>query len=226
MLATGDCAVPAVPWFAASAPAAVEQMHASRYRAPERLAPGGVLVVGAGPSGHQIADELARAGRRVVLAVGRHARIVRRYRGRDIWAWLDALGDLSRSLADELSSPCRRRPRPALPLDGRRGGRTLDLGVLAAAGVRITGRLEGFAGDARAARRPLEANIADADARLRPPARAHRRPHRLASRRGRVSAARAHRPAPPARRRRARSTSPAEGIATIVWATGHRRHFP
>src|SRR4051812_33633391 len=62
VLATGDGAVPAIPWFAPSAPAAVEQLHASRYRAPERLTPGGVLVVGAGPSGHQIAGELARAG--------------------------------------------------------------------------------------------------------------------------------------------------------------------
>src|SRR3954466_11847477 len=45
VLATGDCAVPAVPWFATSAPGRVEQLHAARYRAPDRLAPGGVLVV-------------------------------------------------------------------------------------------------------------------------------------------------------------------------------------
>src|SRR6478736_6551331 len=143
VVATGDCAVPVVPWFSTSAPAGVEQVHASRYRSPATLAPGGVLVVGAGPSGHQIADELARARRPVVLAVGRHARIVRRYRGRDIWAWLDALGELSRSF-DELPVHVRRRARPALPLDGREGGRTIDLGVLADAGVRLAGRLEGF----------------------------------------------------------------------------------
>ena len=108
ILATGDGAVPAIPWFASSAPAEITQLHGSRYRAPHELAPGGVLVVGSGPSGHQIADELARAGRRVVLAVGRHARVPRRYRGRDIWAWLDALGDLSRPRpADELASRAR-----------------------------------------------------------------------------------------------------------------------
>ena len=225
VLATGDGAVPAVPWFAASAPESVDQMPASRYRAPERLAPGGVLVVGSGPSGHQIADELARAGRRVVFAVGRHERIVRRYRGRDIWAWLDALGDLSRSRpADELSSRAR-NPRPALPLDGRRGGRTLDLGVLAAAGVRITGRLEGFAGTHALLGGALEANVADADARLRhllqriddrialrPDADAFPPPARIAPLRL---------PAPPRAIDLAR-----ERIATIVWATGHRRHFP
>jgi putative flavoprotein involved in K+ transport len=224
VIASGDCAVPAVPWFAGSAPARVEQLHASRYRAPASLAPGGVLVVGAGPSGHQIADELARGGRRVALAVGRHARIVRRYRGRDVWAWLDALGELSRSL-DDLPRHARSRPRPALPLDGREGGRTVDLGVLAEAGVRIVGRLEGFAGSHALLGSGLEASIADADARLR----------RLL---GRIddhidSRADAHAFAPREHVAPIKPPSPvrtidlvAEGISTIVWATGFRRHYP
>jgi putative flavoprotein involved in K+ transport len=224
VVATGDCAVPAVPWFATSAPARVEQLHASRYRAPELLAPGGVLVVGAGPSGHQIADELARARRRVVLAVGRHARIVRRYRGRDIWAWLDALGDLSRSL-DELSRQTRGRPRPALPLDGRQGGRTIDLGVLAEAGVRIAGRLEGFAGNHALFESGLEATIAEADDRL----------GRLLGRIDDHIDSRADAQAFPPSERIAPIQVPspvsridlaAEGISAIVWATGYRRHFP
>ena len=224
VVASGDCAVPAMPWFASSAPAPVEQLHASRYRAPASLAPGGVLVVGAGPSGHQIADELARAGRRVALAVGRHARIVRRYRGRDMWAWLDALGELSRSL-DDLPRHARSRPRPALPLDGREGGRTVDLGVLAEAGVRIVGRLEGFAGSHALLGSGLEASIADADARLR----------RLL---GRIddhidSRVDAHAFAPREHVAPIQAPSPvrtidlvAEGISTIVWATGFRRHYP
>jgi putative flavoprotein involved in K+ transport len=224
VVASGDCAAPAVPRFAGSAPAAVEQLHASRYRAPASLAPGGVLVVGGGPSGHQIADELARAGRRVVLAVGRHARIVRRYRGRDIWAWLDALGDLSRSL-DELSRRTQRRPRPALPLDGRQGGRTIDLGMLAAGGVRIAGRLEGFAGTDALFGSGLEASIADADERLR----------RLLARIDDHIDSRADAQTFPPREHIApiRVPSPArtidlvaEGVSTIVWATGYRRHVP
>ena len=48
----------------------VFQVHASRYRNPEQLPPGAVLVVGAGASGAQIAEELQRAGRRVYLSVG------------------------------------------------------------------------------------------------------------------------------------------------------------
>jgi putative flavoprotein involved in K+ transport len=222
VVASGDCAVPAVPWFATSAPGAVEQLHASEYRAPGHVAPGGVLVVGAGPSGHQIADELARAGRRVVLAVGRHARIVRRYRGRDIWGWLDALGDLSRSL-EELPRHARERPRPALPLDGREGGRTIDLGTLAAAGVQITGRVEGFAGGHALFAPGLEASIADADARL----------GRLLARIDAHIASRAGDDAFPPREPIAPVRIPAppraidlEGISTIVWATGYRRHVP
>jgi putative flavoprotein involved in K+ transport len=224
VVATGDCAVPAVPWFAASAPAPVEQLHASRYRAPASLAPGGVLVVGAGPSGHQIAHELALARRSVVLAVGRHARIVRRYRSRDIWAWLDALGDLSRP-PDELSRHPRRRRPPALPLDGRQGGRTIDLDVLAAAGVRIAGRLEGFAGTHALFGAGLDAAIADADERL----------GRLLARIDRHIDSRADAHAFPPREQIAPIQVPsptpaidlaAESISTIVWATGYHRHFP
>ena len=109
MLASGDCALPAVPSIAPAAPAEVHQLHASRYRSPDALPSGGVLVVGSGPSGHQIADELARAGRRVVLATGRHARIPRRYRGRDIWAWMRDLGDLDRTLQDLAYDPRTKR---------------------------------------------------------------------------------------------------------------------
>ena len=85
------------------------------YRNPAALADGGVLVVGAGQSGQQIAGELRRAGRNVILAVGRHARMMRRYRGRDIFAWLKDLGDLDRTLgevATTRSPPSGRRASP------------------------------------------------------------------------------------------------------------------
>ena len=69
----------------------VFQVHASRYRNPGQLPPGAVLVVGAGASGAQIAEELHRAGRRVYLSVGQHTRMPRRYRGRDLIWWFGAL---------------------------------------------------------------------------------------------------------------------------------------
>ena len=70
----------------------VFQVHASRYRNPGQLPAGAVLVVGSGASGAQIAEELLRAGRRVYLAVGRHTRLPRRYRGRDLIWWLREMG--------------------------------------------------------------------------------------------------------------------------------------
>ena len=51
-----------------------------------------MLVVGASASGIQIAEELARSGRPVTLAVGEHVRMPRTYRGRDILWWMDASG--------------------------------------------------------------------------------------------------------------------------------------
>jgi putative flavoprotein involved in K+ transport len=224
VLASGDCAVPVVPPFATAASADVEQLHSSRYRAPDRLAPGGVLVVGSGPSGHQIAHELARTGRDVVFAVGRHARIVRRYRGRDIWSWLRALGDLSRSLDEHRHDP-RTRVRPALPLDGRQGGRTIDLGVLAGAGVRIAGRLDGFAGAHALFGSALEANVTDADERL------HRLLRRIDEHIGARADPRAFPPAETIAPIRVPAAPlaidlAADGISTIIWATGYRRDYP
>ena len=202
VLATGECALPLVPGFAATAP--VPQLHVSEYRNPASLPDGGVLVVGSGSSGHQLAYELAVAGREVTLAVGRHSRIPRRYRGQDIWEWLRDLGDLDRP-----GEPPA-RPSPALPLDGRDGGRTLDLGVLAAAGVHVRGRLTGFTAFDDAG---LVLNMAAAEARM----------HRLLDRIDALAGGTGERPAP------IELPAPQDApFASVVWATGYRpdRQWP
>ena len=71
------------------------------YVNPSGVAPGGVLVVGASATGIQLAHELRQDGRRVVIAVGRHMRIPRTYRGRDIMWWLDRIGVLA-DMADSV----------------------------------------------------------------------------------------------------------------------------
>jgi putative flavoprotein involved in K+ transport len=109
VIASGYADEARVPAVAAAAPAGVRQLHSSAYRSAGQLPPGGVLVVGAGPSGQQIAAELRQAGREVVLAVGRHAPMRRRYRGRDVWSWLDDSGHLDQTLAD--LRPGRSPPR-------------------------------------------------------------------------------------------------------------------
>ena len=124
---------------AAGIPKDVVQVVPSRYRNPQALPPGGVLVVGASASGVQLADEIHASGRRVTLAVGRHTRLPRVYRGRDILWWLDAMGILDESTGEVFDLAVSRN-QPSLQLVGRRDRATLDLPVLEARGVRLVGR--------------------------------------------------------------------------------------
>jgi putative flavoprotein involved in K+ transport len=124
-------------------------LASNHYKNPAMLPPGGVLVVGASSSGTQIADELSRAGRDVVLAVGRHTRMPRRYRGMDAFWWLDRTGRLARTI-DSVPDAAGARREPSLQLVGRNDAegfaRDLDLGTLQEQGVRLTGRLLGVEG--------------------------------------------------------------------------------
>ena len=114
----------------------VFQVHASRYQNPGQLPPGAVLVVGSGASGAQIAEELLRAGRRVYLSVGRHRRMPRRYRGRDLIWWLSDMG-LDQTPAEQ------RGPSRSLPvITGAYGGHTIDFRRFAADGVTLLGRVQ------------------------------------------------------------------------------------
>ena len=136
-------------------------LHTSDYRNPDGLPPGAVLVVGAGPSGQQIARELAAAGRTVHLAVGGHKALPRRYRGRDTYWWMDRLGMLARSVDTLPGGRPPHRSRNAV-LAG--GTRDLDVPTLAAQGVVVHGRLlDVRAGVARFGD-DLDATLAAADA--------------------------------------------------------------
>jgi putative flavoprotein involved in K+ transport len=165
VVATGDADLPHLPALAGAVPAGIERLHASGYRTPGLLPPGGVLVVGAGPSGQQLALELRRSGREVVLAVGRHARLPRSYRGRDIFCWLAELGELDRGV-DELEEPSAARRTQSVPLSGRNGGEPLDLAVLQAAGIVLAGRLTGFSGSHALFADDLGDSVAVADRRM------------------------------------------------------------
>jgi len=139
VLAGGGQRRPIIPRLAEALPLSVHQIDASRYRAPGELGPGAVLVVGSGQSGTQIAEELAAAGRDVLLATSRVARVPRRYRGRDVHEWSVELGlyDLPTEQVTD-----RRQLREAHPmLSGARGGHTIALQQLARDGVRLLGRL-------------------------------------------------------------------------------------
>jgi putative flavoprotein involved in K+ transport len=216
VLATGDCDLPAIPGLAVGVPDGVVQLHASRYRSPAQLSPGGVLLVGAGPTGQQLALELRRAGHEVTIAVGRHTRALRRYRNRDIFAWLDAIGDLDRPVEEipDLDAALR---SPALTLTGSNGGEPLDLGVLHDAGVTATGRLEGWSGGDALFADDLHQSLAYADERLR----------RLLTRIDELVGAPSE-PLPPLELPPGptRVDLARAGIETVLWATGYRRSYP
>jgi putative flavoprotein involved in K+ transport len=59
---------PKIPAFAKELDPSIVQLHSSEYRNPAQLKPGRVLIIGAGNSGAEIAADLTRAGRPVVLA--------------------------------------------------------------------------------------------------------------------------------------------------------------
>jgi putative flavoprotein involved in K+ transport len=222
VVATGHSDQPAVPAFAAGLPDDVVQVVPSRYRNPRALPRGGVLVVGASATGVQLAAEIHRSGRPVTIAVGRHARLPRTYRGRDIMRWLDAAGVLEDRAEDARDLAAARR-QPSLQLVGTPERRPLDLGVLQDLGVRLAGRALAAEGGRVLLADDLEASLADADARL---ARLLRRIDAHVARTGeRVpppEPVRAIRPAPAPTAIDLR----AEGVRTVLWATGYRRSYP
>ena len=91
VVATGPFQVPFIPPPAQQLDASVSQLHSADYRNPPALPDGPVLVVGAGNSGLQIAEELA-ATRRVAVAMGeRPPMLPQRLFGKDLFWWLTGL---------------------------------------------------------------------------------------------------------------------------------------
>ena len=151
VLATGPYQRPRMPALSRRLASRVQQIHSHHYRRPSQLADGGVLVVGTGQSGTQIAEELQQAGRQVHLAVSSCFRAPRRYRGRDVIWWLMQWFLHGREVGvpfptvDDLPSPAARFG--CFPhLSGKDGGHDISLRRMAREGVRLHGRLESASG--------------------------------------------------------------------------------
>ncbi len=225
VIATGYCDVPFVPRLAASLPPALHQVVPTRSRNPGLLPEGGVLVVGASSTGVQLADEIHASGRPVTLAVGRHLRLPRVYRGRDILWWLDAMGVFDETGAEVYDLELSRR-QPSLQLVGRPDRATLDLPTLERRGVRLVGRALVAEGSIVRFDDDLVAHTAAADARL---ARLLARVDAFAAASGLDAEVGPPEPFEPFLwPKEAPDTIDldAEGIRTVVWATGFRRQYP
>ena len=220
VVATGWCQSPAVPDVAGALDPGIAQQTAASYSSPAALPAGRVLVVGASASGVQLADELAAAGRDVVLAVGVHTRLPRTYRGLDILWWLAAMG-----VFDAETRPSG-GPDPSLQLVGRPDRRDVDLPALQQRGVSLTGRVVSVEGSRVRFAPDLPGTTAAADARMSALL------HRVDAYAHAVGLDDEIEPPPPplpAARTDAAAGEldlAAAGFGAVLWATGYRRAYP
>ena len=142
VVASGGYHVPIIPRMAERLPRHLLQLHSEQYRNAGALPKGAVLVVGAGQSGAQIAEDLHLAGRQVVLAIGAAPRCARFYRGKDVVDWLADMGYYDMSVHEH---PLREGVRDNTNhyVTGRDGGRDIDLRKFALEGMQLYGALTG-----------------------------------------------------------------------------------
>ncbi len=222
VVATGPYQEPIVPAVRQVFPPGVVHVHSSGYRNPAQLPAGAVLVVGSGASGCQIVEDLLAAGRTVYFSMGRHRRYPRRYRGHDMFWWMEHIGALDQTLDERPDA--RERPNPLVT--GVGGGHDIDLRDYAAAGVTLLGHLRDVAGSRLRLADDVTALLAAGDESIGVFTRAvdayiaRSGLAVLAEAPAAVPAARAVTPAPICELDLADS-----GIMSVVWATGFRRDF-
>lgn len=218
--ATGPFQKPLIP-TAVPESAGIAQMHSAHYKNPGQLPPGAVMVVGAGSSGVQIADELLRSGRKVYLSVGPHDRPPIRYRGKDFVWWLGVLGKW------DMPTPGPGTEHVTIAVSGAHGGRTIDFRELAARGMTLLGRAGAYADGVLQIADDLARNIAAGDANhlsVLDEADAYVKAHGLDL--PEEPEARKIGPAPDCVTHPIRSLNLAEaGVTSIVWATGYGLDF-
>ena len=153
--ATGPFQHPVVPAVVPE-DAEITQLHSNDYRNPDQLPEGAVLVVGAGASGAQIADELLQAGKPVYLSVGPHDRLPRSYRGRDYVWWIGVLGKWDAVGMEHMT----------IAVSGAQGGHTVDFRRLATQGMTLVGRTGSFKQGVMHFASDLVNNLAQGDASI------------------------------------------------------------
>jgi putative flavoprotein involved in K+ transport len=156
--------------------------------------------------------------------VGGHTRIPRRYRGLDIYWWLDQMGTFQKSI-DDMPDPERARREPSLQLVGRGDSRTLDLVAIQDLGVRLAGRLTGIDGHHVRFADDLAITTAAADQRMRRLLGEIDDHIAAAGLSGEVLDAEPLRP-PVTARPLHELTLHTAGVTSVVWATGFERPYP
>ncbi|MGO6734985.1 MSMEG_0569 family flavin-dependent oxidoreductase [Rhizobium ruizarguesonis] len=161
VIATSLYADPAIPRAGERLPEDITQIHTAAYRNADQLPDGGVIVVGSGQSGCQIAEDLHLAGRKVHLVTGNAPRCARFYRGRDVVDWLSDIGQYD--ITVEHDGMTKKKHDTNHYLTGRDGGRDIDLRKFALEGMALYGRMSGVAAGRMLLEPNLKANLDGAD---------------------------------------------------------------
>ncbi|MBY5519783.1 MSMEG_0569 family flavin-dependent oxidoreductase [Rhizobium leguminosarum] len=161
VIATSLYADPAIPRAGERLPEDITQIHTAAYRNADQLSDGGVIVVGSGQSGCQIAEDLHLAGRKVHLVTGNAPRCARFYRGRDVVDWLSDIGQYD--ITVEHDGMTKKKHDTNHYLTGRDGGRDIDLRKFALEGMALYGRMSGVAAGRMLFEPNLSANLDGAD---------------------------------------------------------------
>lgn len=223
--ATGPFQVPRIPATGSTLAPGILQLHAHVYEGPGQLPEGGVLVIGSGQTGVQLAEEIHASGRRVVLAVGHCGRLARRYRGRDVFWWLREVAyhgaEVGATLPTVHQLPDPRARFGCNPhLSGHGGGHDTNLRQMALAGIELAGRFAGADGYRVRFDSDLAGNLAFADqffdSRLRPLFDAYAEAAGIESEAAGPPTQVEHEP-----RAITELDLRAEGVATMLWTTGY-----
>ncbi|PWB51391.1 MAG: FAD-dependent oxidoreductase [Anaerolineales bacterium] len=162
VIATGLYHQVIIPPYARQIPQSILQIASDEYRNPQGLPPGAVLVVGSAQSGCQLAEELNQAGRKVFLATCTSGRAPRRYRGLDIFIWFTRIGFLDRTVAN-LNSP-KERFFASPHITGAAGGHDINLHKFSRDGLILLGHTRGFEDGKMIFAPDLQENLTKSDA--------------------------------------------------------------
>ncbi|RVU86423.1 MSMEG_0569 family flavin-dependent oxidoreductase [Leucothrix sargassi] len=163
VLACGSYHKAIIPTSLAQAmPESITHIHSRDYKNASQLPEGEVMVVGTGQSGCQIAEDLHLNGRKVHLCVGDAPRVNRRYRGKDVVAWLEEMGYYKTTIdthPDGENAPHSTNHY----VTGRDGGRDLNLRIFAEQGMSLYGKLTGVDQGVASFDDDLKTNLDNAD---------------------------------------------------------------
>ena len=139
VLATGAFGNQNIPKISLDINKNIFQIHSSEYKNFSQLPNGGVMVVGSGQSGAQIAEDLLINGMDVNLAISKCGRRLRSYRGKDSSWWNYKMGLFDKTVDDV---PFENRWKCSPHTSGANGGHEINLIDLFEKGLNLYGSVK------------------------------------------------------------------------------------